>query len=224
MSNHWSKKTDPTKPVVVSEPASQPVSESTSEPSAQPASNPGPTSPAGKSISSKNAVRHGCCAGTVLILANESEQDFKALETNWCKAYNPQSEPERHLVQDLVVADWLLQRATRAHAEIESQLYAATPNPMGWSETQERKLSTHLRYRTAQTNIVAKCRKAIDDYRKARLNEQILLSRARKQSESNKPKPTKTEPTWKEHLQNMRNQAISLGFVPPPEPPNPTKR
>jgi hypothetical protein len=39
-------------------------------------------------------------------------------------------------------------------------LYAANPNPADWTEQQERKIGRHIRYRTAQTNILAKYRKA----------------------------------------------------------------
>ena len=35
-------------------------------------------------------------------------------------------------------------------------------------------------------------------------------------------KANKTDPTWKEHLENMRKQAISMGFAPPDR--DPTKR
>jgi len=161
--------------------------------------------------SSKNATKHGCCAVGTLILPTENEQDFHALETLYVKAYNPQSEHERHLVQDIVIADWMLQRATRAHAQVESGLYAATPNPAEWTELQERKLGRHIRYRTAQTNILAKCRKALEDYRKARAAEKITEARIKKIQQ---PDPA-TPGDWKQHLKNMRDQAISLGYTPP---------
>jgi hypothetical protein len=179
-------------------------------------SNPGPTSPEGKAISSKNARRHGCCAvDAASLLASESVEDFKALEAMWCKAFAPTDETERHLVTDLVNADWLLQRSTQTVLDIETRLYSEAPNPLDWTELQQRTLGRFLRYKTAHSNAVLKARKAIEDYRKGRLNEQILKSRASKQATASKPQPPKTEPTWKEHLENMRNKAISLGFTPP---------
>ncbi len=74
------------------------------------------------SNSSKNATKHGCCAAGTLILPIENEQDFHALEAMYVKPYTPQSEHERHLVQDIVIADWMLQRATRAHAQVEAEI------------------------------------------------------------------------------------------------------
>jgi hypothetical protein len=46
---------------------------------------------------------------------------------------------------------------------------------------------------------------------------------ARERFEFQKKKAKPAEPSWKEHLASMRQQAIDLGFV-PPEPPNPMKR
>jgi hypothetical protein len=190
------KNTDPSKPVVVC---------------------PGPTSEAGRAISSRNALRHGCCSTETLILPTENEQDFKALESTWLKAYNPQSEAERHLVAELVQADWFLQRATRTYADMEAKLLAEQPNPLDWTEQQDRKLGRFLRYKTANFNIFLKCRKAVEDYRKARASEKmydqklvLLQERVKATQKKNQP-----EPTWKEHLEGMRQRAISLGYTPP---------
>jgi hypothetical protein len=147
---------DPTKPVVVSQPVST-----------------GPTSEAGKAISSRNAMRHGCCATETLLLSTESAADLKALEAAWLKAYAPADEAERQLAR-------------------------------------------FLRYKTAHTNNVHKCRKAIEDYRKSRLaqttsQQKLAISQERLKTSQRKNKP---EPTWKEHLENMRQQAVNLGYGP----------
>lgn len=63
-------KFDPTKPIVVS----------------------GGHTEAGKQISSRNAVKHGCCAIGTLILKNENIEDYKALEATWFKAYSPKDD------------------------------------------------------------------------------------------------------------------------------------
>jgi hypothetical protein len=186
--SHWKKThTDPTKPVVVAPPSSDP------------------------SPSSRNAMKHGCCANNTLLLSTESEEDLKALEVLWLKAYNPATEAERHLVQELVHADWLLQRATRAYADVEAGLYAQNPNPIDWTEAQERKLGRFLRYKTAHTNNVLKCRKAVEDYRKARAAEQSKHQKLEAIKKKNNP----TIVSWKEQLEQMRQKAIELGYTPP---------
>ncbi len=184
-------------------------------------SSPGPTSDTGKSISSRNSMKHGCCAVDTLLLPNESAEDLKALETSWLKAYNPNSEAERHLVAELVQADWMLQRTTRTYLDLEAKLYAESPNPLDWTEPQQRTLGRFLRYKTAHANTVHKCRKAIEDYRKARIFEKTSAEKSElaqerlkafkeKQAQKNRP-----EPTWKEHLEGMRQKAIALGYTPP---------
>ena len=167
--------------------------------------------------SCKNAIKHGCCAATTLLLPHESMEDYKSLEATWLKTYNPTSDLERHLIQDLINADWLLQRTTTAYAKVEADLYAINADPSAWSELQERKLGRHLRYRTAQTNLVTKARKAVEDFRKARLTEKANSEKLSIQQERLKVYKFKNrpEPNWKEHLENMKAKAISLGFTPP---------
>ena len=179
----------------------------------------------GKNISSKNALKHGCCANDTLLLPTESAEDLRALEVTWLKAYNPPTEAERHLVQELAHADWFLQRATRKYADVEAGLYTATPNPVDWTDQQERKLGRFLRYKTAHTNNVIKCRKAVEDFRRARAAEKSDEQKSVLTQERIKAAQKKSSPVvdWQQHLKNMREKAISMGFT-PSDLPNPTKR
>ena len=193
-------KFDPTKPVVIANPAT------------------GPKTNIGKAISSRNSTKHGCCADT-LILKNENIEDYKALEATWFQAYSPKDDAEKHLVQELANSDWFLSNAPLATT--------LTPKPESWKPPQTSSLGTEdqrqilgplsLRYRTAHTNTVAKLRKAIEDYRKKRAAEKLVEAkvstaevRLKAVQEKNKP-----EPTWKEHLEGMRQKAIALGYTPP---------
>jgi len=175
------------------------------------------------SNSSKNAIKHGCCAVDTLLLPTERIEDLQALENIWHKSYNPTSEAERHLVQELAHADWFLQRATRAFASVEAELYQANPNPAEWTEAQDRKLGRYLRYKTAHANNVIKCQKRVEDHRKARLVEKAAAEKSAIAIERLKKLQKDATVDWKQHLKNMRDEAIGLGFH-PPEPPNPTKR
>jgi len=174
------------------------------------------------SNSSKNAIKHGCCAVDTLLLPTESADDLHTLENIWHKSYNPSTEAERHLVQELAHADWFLQRATRAYANVEAELYTQNPNPAQWTEAQDRKLGRFLRYKTAHTNNVIRCQKRVEDYRKARLAEKLAAEKSAIAIERLKKLQKETKLDWKQHLQNMRDEAIGLGYK-PPEPPNPTK-
>jgi len=168
------------------------------------------------SNSSKNAIKHGCCAVDTLLLPTESAEDLQALENIWHKAYNPATEVERHLVQELAHADWFLQRATRAHANVEAGLYAANPNPVEWTEAQDRKLGRYLRYKTAHTNNVIRCQKRVEDYRKACLAEKAAAEKSAIAIERlKKMQKTQAPASWPQHLKDMRDEAIARGFTPP---------
>jgi len=180
----------------------------------------GPVPPA--SNSSRNAMKHGCCAVDTLIMPDESIEDYKALDQIWCRAYNPQSDPERHLIAELVQADWFLQRATRAYNDVEKSLYAQNPNPAEWTEAQDRKLGRFLRYKTAHTNNVIRCQKRVEDFRKARLAEKAMAQKTELAQVKIKQAQNKTASgmpaDWQQHLRNMRAEAVARGFVSPDEP------
>ena len=198
-----SKLFDPTKPVVVSNLST------------------GPKTEAGKAISSKNSLRHGCCADT-LILPTENPADYKSLEATWFKAFPTSEEAEKHLIQELINADWFLQRATRTVANVEAELFALESNPLNWTESQQRSLGRFLRYQTTRANNVKRAQKAVEDFRKSRTAEKLstqklITAQTRLKAFEQKHKP---EPTFDETIALMRQQAIALGFA----PPDPTKR
>jgi len=167
-----------------------------------------------------NALKHGCCAVDTLLLPTERIEDLHALENIWLNSYKPSSEAERHLVQELAHADWFLQRATRAYANVEAGLYKANPNPAEWSEAQDRKLGRYLRYKTAHTNNVIRCQKRVEDYRKARLAEKSAAEKSALAIERLKKLQQKNTGIvdWTQHLKNMCAEAVARGFVSPDEP------
>jgi hypothetical protein len=196
MSSHNNKPFDPSKPVVVSGPL---VS----------------TSP-----SSRNALRHGSCAET-LILKTENPQDYASLEANWFKTYKPTDESERHLVQELVNADWFLQRATRNVAEVEARLFEANPDQLNWTEEQHRSLTRFLRYQTTRANNFKRCQKAVEQFRKDRAAEKLAavkLDTAKNHLRVFIENNGSGEP-WKDQLAKMRQKAIELGHIPPDPKP-----
>ena len=126
----------------------------------------------GKNISSQNATKHGGCSEKHLILKDERLEDFHALENMWKTSYKPRDAAEHHMVEQLTRADWFFQRAERTMAEVESGL-SETGSPADWTDEQEKKLLRMQRYLTARSNLLAKAKKAIEDYRKNRTNEVV---------------------------------------------------
>jgi hypothetical protein len=80
----------------------------------------GPTTPAGKDRSRRNAIRHGMCAETV-IAAGEDMEDYQSFEAAVTADYEATTAVERELVLRLASLFWRLRRATT----IESGLFDA---------------------------------------------------------------------------------------------------
>ncbi len=169
----------------------------------------------GKDISSRNAIKHGCCSLATLILPAENLADFQSLEAAWLTSYAPLDGAETHLVHQLVIADWLRQRATRTLAEIEAQIFAAQPNPLEWTDAHHLALTRFQRYQTTNTNNVAKNRKALDDYRRHRTTEshrteKLTIAKTRLKIHEQKNKPLKS---FEEALQITRERNLRLGYI-----------
>jgi hypothetical protein len=144
----------------------------------------------GRAASARNATKHGCCADDTLILKSESIEDYQALESAWFQAYKPKSDAEKHMVQELVNADWFQQRANRTVAQMEAQLMDETPNPMDWTDDQHKKLNRFMRYQTTRSNTCNRIRKALEDFLARRANETIKQERHEAFKEKNKPEPS----------------------------------
>jgi hypothetical protein len=71
----------------------------------------GPTTPEGKARSSRNAVRHGLTAETV-IAGLEDVENYQAFEAAVTADYDAETAGERELVLRLVSVLWRLRRAT----------------------------------------------------------------------------------------------------------------
>ena len=69
----------------------------------------GPTTPAGLQIASRNALRHGLTAQTV-VLTNESATRFEQLLAHYVEHFEPQSEVEMDFVEEMAVAKWRQRR------------------------------------------------------------------------------------------------------------------
>jgi len=71
----------------------------------------GPVTPEGRAISSRNSLRHGFTAASV-VLPTESSEDFQALLDSYTHQFQPQSGVEMELVQTMAAARWRLRRVS----------------------------------------------------------------------------------------------------------------
>ena len=75
----------------------------------------GPTTEAGKAISSHNSLKHGLTAQTVL-LPGEDEAAYRKLCSEMFEFYSPGCVPETQLVQNLCDTQWRINRCPRLEA------------------------------------------------------------------------------------------------------------
>ena len=78
----------------------------------------GPSTPEGRARSSRNSLRHGLRARS-LLLPGESARQFQLLLDDYIAQFQPQGPIENELVQTMVIARWRLNRIL----EIESNLF-----------------------------------------------------------------------------------------------------
>jgi len=69
----------------------------------------GPVTPQGRAISSRNSLRHGFAAKSV-VLPTESSHEFQALLRSYVVQFDPRGGVEQELVQTMVAARWRLRR------------------------------------------------------------------------------------------------------------------
>lgn len=69
----------------------------------------GPVTPEGLATSSQNALKHGL-ASRGIVLGNESESEFQQLREAYLLRFNPRTEIEADLVEQLVAARWRMER------------------------------------------------------------------------------------------------------------------
>ncbi len=90
----------------------------------------GPTTPAGKARSARNATRHGICARTMTPLDPEDAAALASFRAAMHARYKPVDEAEAHWVEELVFVAWRQRRLrvledavlTRAEGEADSSL------------------------------------------------------------------------------------------------------
>jgi len=124
----------------------------------------GPTSAEGRATSSKNAIKHGACAQT-LILPCESEESWLLLLNRWLKEYQPH---EDSLLYDFVLktaqAEW---HRIRAHRNLESVMaFTQGRSPFNWTPDEIKKHDLCLRYATTAERAFQREFRLLEQFRK----------------------------------------------------------
>ncbi|MEO8596054.1 MAG: hypothetical protein ABI759_22220 [Candidatus Solibacter sp.] len=88
----------------------------------------GPSSVAGKAISSRNSLKLGITA-QALVIPGEDPAELEQLAADYHRQYRPVGPSERALLQDVVHARWMKLRYLRIESELLCMRAAAHPDP-----------------------------------------------------------------------------------------------
>ena len=177
----------------------------------------GPRTPAGKRRSSRNAIRHGCRARTpVILLENESRQDFDNLLQGYLFRFQPRNPLERACVDKMAAAQWVQTRLCALQTRMLTE--AITSQPPGDDLT--RTADAFLSLLTVPGFVVLSRYETTQDlnFRRAYRNLQDLRRRkAEPQGQPGNPQPAdpgQDAPTAKRDVENKicTNEA-TLGFL-----------
>ena len=88
----------------------------------------GPKTTQGKQASSRNAVRHGL-TGAQIVIPGEDASAYEDLRRGLCESYNPATDAERLLVDQIAANSWRLTRALRIETAFLAKLTENSGNP-----------------------------------------------------------------------------------------------
>jgi len=110
----------------------------------------GPTSEAGRAVSSQNRTTHGLARhnGAFVLLPSEDPSGFEALKASLTKEHEPSTETESILVQSMAESHWLANRA--------QNLQSSCFDPRTSQITDPQLFSLYLRYQTTHTRAFHK--------------------------------------------------------------------
>ena len=159
----------------------------------------GPTSDAGKAISSRNRLKHGF-AGAFTLLKPESAEEFSQLLADLHAEYQPSAITETLLIEKMAQAYWLSQRAVR----LQNIAFEPHLSP----EEHRRELALYTRYHAQHTRAF---HKALNDLlklraekRKAEIGFELQKRREAQQQAQAEREKARTE---REKINEERRQA-----------------
>jgi hypothetical protein len=149
----------------------------------------------GRERSSRNALKHGLCS-KILILPDESQEEFDELLQGWMDDYQPATQAARGLVVRAARAEWLLMRALRRYDEAEQSIHDQVPDPMNWTEEHHKKMERYTRYRTTEERAFTRAFNMLEHLRKSRNQEAAARRRLENQNAQQKKNDAPRPNPW----------------------------
>lgn len=128
---------------------------------------------------SDNAVKHGCRSRKMRFVAGEDPEDFTRMQQRWIERFEPSDDAELEIVNQLIFANWLQQRAAREFEDLQFQLSERYESALDWAPEHASRFALLLRYKTSEQNGFHKALRAAEAMQKSeahriRHTEQIV--------------------------------------------------
>jgi hypothetical protein len=143
----------------------------------------GPTSVVGLAASSENSTTRGCRSQRLLV-KGEKQEDLDAMRAKWMDQFKPYNFVLTLLVEEIIRADWMLERARRNETIVVERL--AEKDPDSWEKADHDRAQLFARYVKSADNTFHRAMRAFremqkhDAYLRDREEERALsLLRAR---------------------------------------------
>jgi hypothetical protein len=189
----------------------------------------GPVTPEGRAASSRNSLRHGFTAKSV-VLPTESQEDFLALLDSYTDQFNPQGGVEMDLVQAMAAARWRLQRICNIEAALLSTELVRRAEDID-EEFENMKNVDRLAWvfekladHGQALSLIVRYEGALNRSYDRAFKQLHMLQSARRRAQPNEPKPAQAAPRDEPALEPVQNHtqpnepnpfpAPALGSVP----------
>ncbi len=165
----------------------------------------------------------GCMRTSVVVLPQESEEEYQKAVRGWNDYWQPADYQEEKLVETLILNDWLHRRAQRWQLAAEARVMGENgPDPMDWPAEQQRKLEAAQRFKAAAERAFFRAWSALrglgkdimrDNRREAALQHKVDILEVQKEALKAKAEQTAPKAKSEAALTPAQNRLVK-----PPEP------
>jgi hypothetical protein len=173
----------------------------------------GPRTPAGKAVSSMNALKSGIDAESQVIRGEEA-QSLDALKDSYYDSLRPTRPEEAVFVDAIIAADWLLRRLRKAEAETWNDAFEKQENYEEYAEKpkQNYRLATALQDRG---DTFARLQRRLDAAERSLHRAMEALLRLRESKPDPDDPPAVDPPPPVLVTPSSHDNKPQIGFVPP---------
>ena len=127
----------------------------------------GPKTVEGRARSSRNSTQHGLRSTKVVLLKDESREEYDEMVSGWREQFLPADYQEEKLVETLILNDWLHRRALRWLLAVEAAVVDADgPDPIQWTNERRHRMELAQRYKNSTERAFHKAWSVLQGLRK----------------------------------------------------------